>query len=119
MIRFFTNRIHSFKFALKGIYLLVRTETNFKIQACAAVVVTVSGFIMHISPTEWMAQTIAIAMVLVAEGFNTAIEKLADMVHAEWHPKIGFIKDIAAGAVLITAMAAFIIGCLIYVPKFL
>lgn len=119
MTGFITNRIKSVTYAIKGIILLVTTETNLKIQAFAGVAVTIAGFVFHLTTTEWILQTLTIALVMATEGINTAIEKLADFIHPEHHTKIGFIKDIAAGAVLITALAALIIGCLIYIPKFL
>lgn len=119
MIEFIYNRFKSFGFALKGIWILLKTEANFKVQFIAAVLVTLLGLLMQISATEWILQIITIVLVLAIEGLNTAIEKLADFVHPEHHKKIGFIKDIAAGAVLLTAIAAVIIGCIIYLPKFL
>jgi diacylglycerol kinase (ATP) len=66
-----------------------------------------------------MMQVLAFGLVLGIESLNTAVEKLADFVHPEFHNKIGFIKDIAAGAVLFAALAAIAIGLLIYVPKFM
>ena len=68
---------------------------------------------------EWMMQILAFGLVLGVESLNTAIEKIADFIHPNYHEKIGFIKDIAAGAVLFAATTAIIIGLLIYVPKFL
>ena len=64
-----------------------------------------------------MFQTLAIGLVLGIEGVNTAVEKVADFIHPEFHEKIGFIKDIAAGAVFFAAMTAIAVGCLIYIPK--
>jgi diacylglycerol kinase (ATP) len=72
---------------------------------------------MHLSRIEWMFQFLAIGMVLVAESLNTAIEKLCDFVHPDFHKRIGFIKDISAGAATFAALIAVIIGILIYFPK--
>ena len=79
---------------------------------------TVAGFYVGLSPTEWCIQILVIALIMAIEGVNTAIEEIADFIHPEHHPKIGLIKDLAAGAVFIVAVAAFIIGCIIYIPKF-
>ncbi|MBP1841474.1 diacylglycerol kinase [Formosa algae] len=111
------NRIKSVGYAYKGAILLLKTEASIKIQFVIAVCVTVAGFYFNISPTEWMAQTLAIGIIMTAEGLNTAVEAIADFIHPEHHTKIGFIKDISAGAVFIAAIAATIVGFIIYMPK--
>jgi diacylglycerol kinase (ATP) len=63
-------------------------------------------------------QTLAIGLVLGIEGLNTAVEKVADFIHPDYHERIGFIKDIAAGAVFFAALTAIAVGCIIYLPKF-
>ena len=78
----------------------------------------VAGFYFNISQTEWLFQTLAIGLVLSIEGLNTAVEKVADFIHPEFHERIGFIKDIAAGAVFFAALTALAIGLIIYIPKF-
>lgn len=103
---------------MKGMFLLLRTESSIKIQFVIALVVTGAGFYYNISSTEWMIQLISIGMVMGIEGLNTAVEKLSDFVQPEKDPKIGFIKDISAGAVMIVSILASIVGLLIYVPKF-
>ena len=80
---------------------------------------TIFGFIMNLSATEWMFQIIAIAILVIAESANTAIEYLCDFVHPEYHKKIGFIKDISAGISFIAAIFSVIIGLIIYVSKFI
>lgn len=75
------------------------------------------GFYCQISSTEWMFKILAFALVLSIEGLNTAVEKIADFIHPEYHKKIGEIKDIAAGAVTFAAIGAFIIIAIIYIPK--
>ncbi len=116
---FIKGRIRSLKFALKGAYLLLTTEHSIMVQFSLGVLVTILGFVMHISATEWMFQLLAVGMVLVAESLNTGIEKLCDFVHIEFHERIGFIKDISAGAATFAAIIAFIIGLIIYIPKFI
>ena len=114
---FLVNRLKSVGFAFKGAVLLLKTEASIKIQFTLAILVTIAGVFFNISTTEWLIQLLAIALVMCAEGMNTAIEAIADFVHPEHHKKIGLIKDIAAGAVFIAAIFASIIGLIIYIPK--
>jgi len=115
---FFIGRLKSIVYALKGMWLLITTEHSIMIQAFIAIVMTILGFVMQISSTEWILQLLTIGLVLVAEVANTAIERLADFVHKDFHKDIGFIKDIAAGAPAFAAIIAAIIGFIIYLPKF-
>ena len=114
---FLRGRLRSFKFALRGMWLLMTTEDSIKAQLCIAVLATILGFYFNISNIEWMFQFIVIGLVLVAEALNTAIEKVADFVHPDYHKKIGFIKDIAAGAPSFAAFTSLIIAGFIYIPK--
>lgn len=116
---FFTGRLKSIGYAVKGAAKLVTTEHSIMVQFSIAVALVFAGFYFEISAGEWMFQTLAIGLVLCIEGLNTAVEKIADFVHPEYHEKIGFIKDIAAGAVFFAALTAIAIGAIIYVPKFL
>lgn len=108
--------IKSFGYALRGIYLLFRHEANAQLHLVAMMLVVVAGFYFDISTTEWIAVIFAIVSVLAAEGFNTAIEKLTNLVSPEYHPLAGQTKDIAAGAVLLVALGAAIVGILIFIP---
>ncbi|WP_242086874.1 diacylglycerol kinase family protein [Aestuariivivens sediminis] len=114
---FLVNRLKSIKYAFHGAFLLIKKESSIKIQVCIAIAITLAGFIYNISTTEWMAQILAIALVIGTEALNTAIEEVANFIHPEYHSKIGYIKDIAAGAVFIAAFFASIIGLMIYLPK--
>lgn len=116
---FFTGRLKSVKFAFLGAIKLITTEHSVMVQFSIALLLVIFGFIFHISSTEWMFQTLAIGLVMSIEGLNTAVEKVADFIHPEYHERIGFIKDIAAGAVFFAAITAIAIGLLIYVPKFI
>ena len=116
---FFTGRFKSMGFALKGAIKLITTEHSVMVQTFIGVLMVFAGFYFHISHEEWLIQTLAIGLVLGIEGLNTAVEKVADFIHPEFHEKIGFIKDIAAGAVFFAAMTAIAIGLIIYLPKFL
>ncbi|WP_343486156.1 diacylglycerol kinase family protein [Allomuricauda sp. d1] len=115
---FFKNRVRSIGFALKGLFLLLRTEPSIKVQFVIALVMTAAGFYFEISATEWILQLLAIGLVMGIEGMNTAVEKLADFIHPEYHQKIGFIKDVSAGAVMLVSVLATVIGLIIYLPKF-
>ena len=106
-------------FALKGAIRLLTTEHSVMVQFSVGVLLVFAGFYFDITVTEWLFQTLAIGLVLSVEGLNTAIEKIADFIHPNYHEKIGFIKDIAAGAVFFAAMTAIAIGLIIYIPKFL
>ena len=116
---FFTGRFKSMGFALKGAIKLITTEHSIMVQSSLAVVLIIAGLYFNISREEWMFQTLAIGLVLSIEGLNTAVEKVADFIHPEFHHRIGFIKDIAAGAVFFAAMTAIAIGLMIYIPKFI
>lgn len=109
--------IKSFTCALAGIKACFNSESNFRIHVVAAIVAIVVSMLLHISSTEWIAICFCIAFVIVMEMMNTAIEKLCDMVHAEKHPVIKKVKDIAAGAVLVSAFFSLITACIIFLPK--
>ena len=114
---FFLNRIKSVGFALRGMFLLLRTEASIKVQFVIALITAAAGFYFDISTMEWIVQCLAIGMVMGIEGMNTAVEKLSDFVQPDHDEKIGFIKDVSAGAVMIVSILAFTIGLLIYIPK--
>lgn len=113
---FVKGRIKSLKFAIGGAIKLITTEHSIMVQSSLAVIITIAGFYFNITKEEWLFQTVAIGMVLSIEGLNTAVEKIADFIHPDYHKKIGFIKDIAAGAVFFAAITALIIGTIIYYP---
>ena len=111
------NRLKSIGYALKGAFLLLKTEASIQVQFVIALVVSVAGFYFNITTNEWMIQTLAIGLVMSLEGANTAIEEIANFIHPERHDKIGLIKDLAAGAVFIASVFACIVGLIIYLPK--
>ena len=114
---FFVKRIKSVGYAFKGAVLLLKTEASVKVQFAIALIITAAGFFFNISSTEWIIQLLAIGLVMSMEGINTAVEEIANFIHPEHHKKIGFIKDIAAGAVFFASFFAIIIGLIIYLPK--
>ena len=114
---FFERLRTSFAWSIQGIGAFFRSERNARIEGVVAIGVIIAGFVFRIDRYEWMAVTFAIGLVLAAEAFNTALEVLADAVHPERHPLVGRAKDIAAGAVLIAAIAAIVIGLIVFLPK--
>lgn len=114
---FLSGRFKSIGFAVKGAIKLITTEHSVMTQSGIGVLMVIAGFYFDISHVEWLIQTLAIGLVLGIEGLNTAVEKVADFIHPEFHERIGFIKDIAAGAVFFAALTAIAIGCIIYIPK--
>ncbi len=116
---FITDRLKSLQYPLKGIRILVASENSIKLQLLFGFFVSLLGFYINISPIEWLFQCLAIALVLLSEVTNTAIEKIANFIHPSYHKKIGEIKDIAAVIPTIAALFAIIVGLFIYLPKFL
>lgn len=106
-----------FSYAWNGIVEMAKSERNFRIHLLATIVVLLLGIIVKLSFLEWMIALFAIGMVLVVETTNTAVEKLIDYLKPDIHPVAKTIKDIAAGAVLIASITAFVIGCLLFIPK--
>lgn len=113
----FRKRLRSFRYAFNGICLLITKEHNAWIHCFAAVCVVIAGFLLEISKMEWIACVIVIGAVLAAEAVNSAVEALADFVSPEYNEAIKRTKDLAAGAVLLMAMAAAVVGGIIFFPK--
>ena len=114
---FIVERIRSVKFSLRGLWFLITTESSIKAQLSIILLISLAGLYFQINTNEWLMQTLAIGLVLVAESLNTGIEKLADFVHPDYHKKIGFIKDVSAGSSGIAAIISLIIAGIIYIPK--
>lgn len=98
---------------------MIRTEYNARAHLLAAALVVTAGLVLGIDRFEWMILTLTIGAVLSLEAVNTAIEALCDVVSPEHHPEIGRAKDLAAGAVLIAALAALVIAGLIFGSRLL
>ena len=116
---FITGRLKSVTFAFQGALKLITTEHSIMVQFVLGILMTIAGFFFKITTTEWLFQTMAIGLIMSVEGLNTAVEKIADFIHPNYHKRIGFIKDIAAGAVFFAALTAIAIGLIIYLPKFI
>jgi diacylglycerol kinase (ATP) len=108
--------LRSFGYALRGVRLLIVSQANARIHAVATVAVVGLGFLFGIARWEWVALLAAIGLVWLAEGLNTALEALTDLVSPGEHPLAGRAKDIAAGAVLCAAIVAAVIGAIIFLP---
>ncbi len=115
----FTSRLRSFKFAFSGLRALLVHEHNSRIHLLAGVFAIVMGIVLHISLVEWSVLVGIMALVIVAEILNSAIESLADHLSPQYNPKIKMVKDYCAAAVLIASFAALVIGIIIFLPKLL
>jgi diacylglycerol kinase len=113
------ERLNSFVYAWAGIKAAIRTEHNTWIHLMLTLTAFGLAIALRISRGEWMALVIVIAMVWTAELFNTVIEKIMDFLTTERLPQIKMIKDMAAAAVMVTALAAVVVGMLIFIPKLL
>ena len=109
----------SFLFAFNGLIYAFKTQLNFKVHCFSAIVAIFLGLYVKLNTAEWLWISLAIALVLVLELLNTAIEVLVDLVSPERNDKAGAIKDLAAAAVAVTSLLALAIGLFIFVPKFI
>lgn len=112
----FTGRIRSFKFAFVGMWTMLKTQHNAWVHASATAGVVAAGFFFGVSAAEWCWLVLAIMAVWTAEALNTAFEFLADVASPEFDPLVKHSKDVAAGAVLISAIGAVVIGFLVLGP---
>lgn len=112
----FQKQLRSFGYAWKGIRSCVGKEQNLSFHLIITVCVTIAGFAFDITRTEWLIVILCIGLVIAAELFNSAIERLVDLVSPQRNPLAGQVKDIAAGAVLVCALAAIAIGLIIFIP---
>ena len=110
--------LRSLKYAIAGITQLLKTEHNFKLLIFIEVFVVITGLVLGITETEWLIILTLSALVISLEAMNSALEKLCDLYSKEENSQIKVIKDIAAGAVLITAVFALIIGVIIFTKYF-
>jgi diacylglycerol kinase (ATP) len=106
-----------FGYAFKGLRYAAATQLNFRVHLVAMLVAFIMGYTLQISGNEWQWIILCIALVLVVELLNTAIETLTDLVSPQYNEKAGQVKDVAAGAVVITALFALVTGLIIFLPK--
>ena len=110
-------RLASFKNAGRGLSVFIGQGGNVWIHCTMTVLVILAGWLLKISPAEWIAVVIAIGLVFAAEAFNSSVEKLSDVVQPERDDRIRDVKDISAGAVLICVITASVIGLVVFLPK--
>ena len=111
------RRWKSFGHAFRGLAYLLRSQPHARLHALATVVVAGLGYALKISRGEGLALVLAVGLVWMAEAVNTAVESLADAVHPDHHPLVGRAKDVAAAGVLVSALAALVVGLLIFIPR--
>lgn len=109
----------SFVYAANGLKLCLLKEANFRIHIFLSVITIALSILLNINAVEWMIILFCMAFVLSMEMINTAIEQLCNVVHKEDHPGIKIVKDVSAGAVLVSAILAAICGAVIFIPKIL
>lgn len=117
--RWLVGLIRSFGFAFAGVGAMLRTQRNAQIHTVAMIVVVAAGWFFGVTAGEWIALILATALVLALEALNTALEAVVDLVSPQPHPLAKKAKDVAAGAVLIGAIGAALVGCIIFVPRLL
>lgn len=110
------KQLRSFRYAFQGLKATFLKEQNLSFHYIAALAVIILGFVLHLKGWEWAAVLGAIGLVISLELVNTAIERIVDMVSPERRKEAGRIKDIAAGAVLVTAICAAAIGVVVFLP---
>ncbi len=115
----FSKRIKSFGFAFDGLQTLFKEEHNSRIHLIGAIGVITFSFIFQIALIEWIAIIFVIGLVFITEIINTSIENIADFISPEKHDSIKKIKDLAAAAVLLSALTAIIVGLIIFIPRLL
>lgn len=108
--------LRSLRFAINGIYHFFRRERNGQIQGVIALLVIVAGLFFGITHTEWLALLLCTGLVISLEMLNSAIERICNMYTTEFHPAIKIIKDVAAAAVLWSALISFVVGLIIFIP---
>ena len=114
-----SGRLQSFRYAVRGVHLMLRSQHNAWLHAIASCCVVIVGVLFMLSDAEWCWIVLAIMAVWTAEALNTALEFLADVASPEFHPLVGKAKDVAAGGVLIAAAGSVIIAALVLGPHVL
>jgi diacylglycerol kinase (ATP) len=115
----FTGRLRSMRFAVIGIGTMLASQHNAWVHAGASAAVVVAGAVFRLDRMEWCALILAMMAVWTAEALNTAFEFLCDVASPEFHPMVARSKDVAAGAVLLSAIGSVVVGMVIFVPHLL
>ncbi len=111
------KRILSFKYAFEGLIYLFKTQPHARFHFLATICVIILGFIYKIEKYEWLAILICCGWVISLEAINTSLETLSNKVNNEIDPLIKIVKDVAASAVLISAITSIVIGAIVFIPK--
>lgn len=114
---FAAGRIRSFRYAFRGVGVLLGSQANARIHAVVAAAAAIAGFGFGLSAMEWCAVVLAVIAVFATEAINTAVERLADAAVPGAHPLVAQAKDVAAGAVLIAAVGAAVVGLIVFGPR--
>jgi diacylglycerol kinase len=114
---FFQSRKQSYNHAVNGIKLLFKTQINFVIEVAACLIVVFLGLLFGLNTVEWCFIVISIFFVLISEAINSSLEFLSDKISEESSPIIKKVKDISAGAVLLSVISSIIIGLMVFIPK--
>jgi diacylglycerol kinase len=108
--------IAGFRYAFRGLWYVLRTQRNARVHVCIAFLAILLGVVLHISALEFAMIFVAITGVFIAEMFNTVFELCIDLASPDYHPLAKIAKDVAAGAVLLSAMLAAVIGVFVFGP---
>lgn len=119
LFQWFKARFRSIRYAWQGWMRFFHAEPNTWIHLIATISVFFLAVGFNVSATEWILLLMAIALVWIAEMFNSAIEVIVDWISSEWHEKAQYIKDVSAGAVLVAAAFALITGLVVFIPYFI
>jgi diacylglycerol kinase len=111
--------ISAFRYAFAGLWYLLSTQRNAKIHALLGLIATALGVVVGLDRYEWLALVLTIAIVLAAEGVNTAVEAAVDLAASDYHPLAKIAKDVGAGTVLVTAIASLVVGLILFLPHLL
>ncbi|RRR73274.1 MAG: diacylglycerol kinase family protein [Candidatus Viridilinea halotolerans] len=107
----------AFRYAFQGLWYMLRTQRNAQIHCAMGLCAVALGLVVGLARWEWVTLTLTITLVLAAEGLNTALEAVVDLATSEIHPLAKIAKDVAAGTVLLCALAAVVVGCLLFGPR--
>jgi diacylglycerol kinase (ATP) len=113
----YRSRLLSIRYALNGLWKFFRQEHNAWIHLAATIIVLTLIIYFNIRGGDLIALVVVAGMVWVAEAFNTVVEKIMDHISPERHPSVEFIKDLSAGAVLLSAITALLTGAIVFIPK--
>lgn len=119
MIKQAKRQAKSYRYAAKGVKYTLNSQVNIWLHLIIAVIVSLLAYLLHFTAEQLLIVVLAIGFVITAELFNTAIEEMVNLLSPEYHEVAGVVKDVAAGAVLVSAITAAIVGCILFGPALL